>query len=189
MHTLKYNVVALSAQRASLVALTVDYLNWLSTGTRAALGRPLESMAGMSIPEYAEKMADEIFCGTPQRSVFYLVETHGELAAMIGLGYVRPGVAEIRRLYVRPEFRGRHFGDACLRMVMSEARDFGYQTVLLDAGPFMYSALRLFRRCGFKSREPYQEVAVPAELHASWVFMECDLTGSAPPPSGAVAGI
>jgi len=89
MHTLKYNVVALSAQRASLVALTVDYLNWLSTGTRAALGRPLESMAGMSIPEYAEKMADEIFCGTPQRSVFYLVETHGELAAMIGLPGVR----------------------------------------------------------------------------------------------------
>ena len=179
MHTLKYNVVGLNTRRAALIELTIEYLTWVSDGTEAALGRSLESLVGMSIPDYAKKTIDEICDAASPRGVFYLVETHGEPAAMIGLRYLREGVAEIKRLYVRPAYRGRHFGETCLRKVLRDARAFGYQSALLATGPFMYSAQRLYRRCGFKQREPYREVELPAELHPSWVFMECDLSGLA----------
>ena len=165
----------LESQRDALAALHIEYLNWVSSGIHTALNQSVEVLLGMPIPAYVNATIDRICGVAPPRGVFYLAKTHGDPAAMVGLSYLRDGVAEVKRLYVRPEYRGRRFGEACLRRVLQDARTFGYSQVMLDTAPFMYSARRLYKRCGFTPCGPYPEVETPMELHASWVFMVCDL--------------
>lgn len=175
MHTLEFKPVDLESERAVVTALQIEYLNWVSHGVSAALGQSVEDWVGMSIADYVSQTLDRVCGARAPRGVFYLVRTHGDLAAMVGLSHLRDDVAEVKRLYVRPEYRGRRFGQACLRRVLQDAGDFGYLRAVLDTAPFMYSAIRLYRRCGFEPCPPYPDAEIPAALQPSWVFMCCDL--------------
>ncbi len=60
-----------------------------------------------------------------------------------GLGYLkktRDDIGEIKRMYIRPEFRGRGFGRKLLQTLLSEAKDIGYSGVRLDSARFMEAA-------------------------------------------------
>jgi len=65
-----------------------------------------------------------------------------------------------------PTFRGNRLGDHMLNRLLSDARSFGYKIVLLDSGPFMTSAHKVYERCGFQERAPYQEAEVPSDFHS-----------------------
>ncbi len=68
---------------------------------------------------------------------------------------------EVKRLFVRPAFRGRGVGRALLQWVIAEARSAGYAEIVGDTMPVMLEALALYRRMGFERTEPY--AAQPAE--------------------------
>ena len=107
----------------------------------------------------------------PQGAVF-VAETGG---AAIGVGAVHrlePGVAEIKRMYVRPEARGLHAGSAILDRLLVEAKLDGNHLVRLDTVRFMLDAQRLYRSRGFIERPPYPGTEIPSELHRHWLFFE-----------------
>lgn len=179
MNTLNFRIADLSSHRDEIVQLNIEYVTWVSNGIEASSGKSMMNITGMTVQDYVSHNIDKLFAEMTEnpagRGVFYLGESHGDIAAMIGLRWISDGVAEIKRLYVLPQYRGRHFGEVCLRKVLDDARDFGYHTALLDTAPFMYSAQRLYKRCGFVTRGPYDKVEIPPEMHANWVFMECHL--------------
>jgi GNAT superfamily N-acetyltransferase len=94
---------------------------------------------------------------------------------MGGLRRLGPGLAEIKRIYVRPNLRGHRLGEQLLRRLLDDARTFGYDHVYLDTGPFMKSAHRIYENAGFVDRGPYEGVEVPVEFHHLWRFMELSL--------------
>jgi ribosomal protein S18 acetylase RimI-like enzyme len=63
---------------------------------------------------------------------------------------------EMKRMWVRPQFRGRHIGRALAEYVISEARDIGYCEMLLDSLPSLASALNLYKSLGFRVIGPYR---------------------------------
>ncbi|HEV8183856.1 MAG TPA: GNAT family N-acetyltransferase [Candidatus Angelobacter sp.] len=82
-----------------------------------------------------------------------------------------PGVCEMKRLYVRPEFRGHQIGRILAERVIAEAAEMGYSRIRLDTilGK-MDSAITMYRALGFAEISPYYKTPVGPTL-----FMELAL--------------
>lgn len=89
---------------------------------------------------------------------------------------LREGVSKVKRMYVRPEFRGKGIGRSLLEAILNEARQIGYPTVRLDSACFMQAAQALYRSAGFREIEPYPESEIPLNFPANWIFMEKQLS-------------
>ena len=84
-------------------------------------------------------------------------ETTGDL---LGCGAVRlrePGVAEIKRMYVRPHARGRGIGRALLGALEAEAEALFADRVVLETGARQLEAVELYRRAGYVEIERFGE--------------------------------
>jgi ribosomal protein S18 acetylase RimI-like enzyme len=85
-----------------------------------------------------------------------LAEYEGQLAGCIALHKLEDSICEMKRLYLRPQFRGKGLGRALAEHVIAEARQIGYQRMRLDTvEPVMKDAVAMYRRIGFREIEPY----------------------------------
>jgi ribosomal protein S18 acetylase RimI-like enzyme len=107
--------------------------------------------------------------GPPGGSLF--LARDGQAAA--GCVGVRPraeGVCEMKRLYVRPAYRGTGLGRRLAEAVVAEGRRLGYARMVLDTLPTMRAAQALYRALGFVETTPYYHN--PAE---GTLYMALDL--------------
>lgn len=174
MH-LDFVAADLTRDRPVLLRFNVEYLNWIGEAVRERFGLSLPDLLGASIPDYVEAALDKLCAGTPPAGVFYVVLEGGAAVGMGGLRRVREGVGEIKRIYVPHAVRGGGVGAKILDRLMRDARAFGYRELVLDTGPFMTSAHRLYEAAGFVDIPPYAEAELPEALHHDWRFMRCEL--------------
>jgi putative acetyltransferase len=74
------------------------------------------------------------------------------------------GVCEMKRLYVRPELRGNGLGQRLVEALIAEAREIGYERMVLDTLPSMEKAHKLYGRFGFREIASYQKDPIPGAL-------------------------
>ena len=67
----------------------------------------------------------------------YIATVEGDVAGCIALRNIDDKSCELKRLYVRPEFRGNQIGQMLIEQIISDARDIGYKQILLDTLPFL----------------------------------------------------
>lgn len=103
----------------------------------------------------------------------YLATYNKELAGCIALRSLDKGRCEIKRLYVRAQFRGLRIGYTLVETIISDAVDMHYNKMVLDSLPSMDSAVALYKKMGFYEIEPYCYNPV-----AGTVFLQKDLRKS-----------
>ena len=106
----------------------------------------------------------------PPRGGMYLVYVNKILAGCVGMKPSDEESAELKRLYVRPEFRGHNLGEQMLNRIMEDARAAGYKRLRLDTLPTLTTALSLYCRKGFQEIAPYYDCLIPGTI-----FMEKEL--------------
>lgn len=100
----------------------------------------------------------------------YLAYSDGELAGCIGMKKIDTENCEMKRLYVKPQFRGKKIGEILIRQIIDDARDIGYRYMLLDTLPFCESAIYIYKKYGFYEIECYND----SPLETS-IYMKMDL--------------
>ena len=71
----------------------------------------------------------------------------------------------MKRLYVRPQFRGKHIGDQLIEKIIADAKEIGYSYMLLDTLPFLESAIYLYKKYGFYEIESYNDSPMSTSIY------------------------
>lgn len=79
-----------------------------------------------------------------------------KIAGCVTLRKITKDTCEMKKLYVKPEFRGKRIGKALAEYIIEEARKIGYSRMQLDTVPSMKEAISLYQSLGFKGIEPYR---------------------------------
>jgi ribosomal protein S18 acetylase RimI-like enzyme len=107
--------------------------------------------------------------GAP-RGVLLLAEIAGTLTGCAAVRPLEGVICELKRVYVRPVFRGTGVGRRLTESAMRAAREMGYQRIRLDTLPQMQAAQRLYEEFGFRDIPAYY-----GEPMAGQRFMEAAL--------------
>jgi GNAT superfamily N-acetyltransferase len=107
----------------------------------------------------------------PPEGRLILCRVQEAAAGCIALKSLGDGICEMKRLFVRPQFRGKGLAITLGRRIVEEARQFGYKAMRLDtiAGK-MEPAIALYRSLGFQEIPPYYDNPIP-----NAVYFELDL--------------
>lgn len=100
-----------------------------------------------------------------------LASSNNRIAGCVALRKIDASTCEMKRLYVRPEYRGKGLGKQLVVEVIKEARKIGYTLMKLDTIPSMAEAIKLYESLGFKRTTSYRFNPV-----AGAIYMELDLT-------------
>lgn len=107
----------------------------------------------------------------PPEGRLLLAEYGGQLAACVALHKLGSETCEMKRLYLRPQFRGKGLGRALAERIIAEARQIGYRRMRLDTvEPVMKDAVAMYRKLGFKEIAPYRPNPMAGAL-----YMELEL--------------
>ena len=155
--------------RKSVRELFWEYLQWANDEVNDNFG------VSFDIKTMLQEDMNTLDKFLPPYGRLLLAEQDGRVVGLGCLKKLKDDIGEIKRMYVRSEYRRKGIGKALLENLLDEASDIGYTRVWLDSARFMKSAHALYRSNGFQEIEPYPESEIPAEFQSNWIFMEKEL--------------
>ena len=157
-------------------ASTPEQLDAIRELVREYIGWVYDSQGDLGAPTF-EGLDEELAAlpgefGPPDGRL--LLATHdGRTAGCIALRRNDATTGEVKRLYVRPDFRGLRIGEHLVARLLDEARAIGYRRLVLDSHTSMTRAHALYRAAGFRDVPTPEDF--PAHLKPVVVFMEMEL--------------
>jgi ribosomal protein S18 acetylase RimI-like enzyme len=130
-------------RRADILALFSEYTQML----KAADGNFARYL---DIQHYDEELRNlRGKYGEPAGRLYLALDESGAAAGCVALRRLDDERCELKRLYVRPAYRGRGLGSLLVAQILRDARQIGYRSILLDTLPALESAIRMYRALGF----------------------------------------
>lgn len=119
----------------------------------------------LDFQDFHEELAHIDTHYAPPRGRLYIALVDGQPAGCVALRYFEDGVCEMKRLYVRPAFRGRAVGRQLAETIIEAAREIGYDCMRLDTVPAMKAANALYAELGFKPIDAYRYNPVEGAIY------------------------
>lgn len=115
----------------------------------------LEMGMPMAGTAYEDKSLDRMY-GTYQdfRRAYFVVEANNKIlggAGIAPLDNYEGNVCELQKMYFLQDVRGKGVGYRMLQICLEKAREFRYEQCYLETMPYMESAVKLYRKFGFKN--------------------------------------
>ena len=124
------------------------------------------SMQGyLAIQNYEEELSHLEEKYGPPSGRLYLARCGKEAAGCIGLKKIDDQNCEMKRFYVRPQFRGRKLGVQLMQKIIQDAKVIGYSHMLLDTLPFLEDAIRMYKKSGFYTIDRYNDSPVSTSIY------------------------
>jgi GNAT superfamily N-acetyltransferase len=155
---------------AELAAFDISRVQELSLDTQAAL-------------DFYYASGEEELPGlySPPRGCLLLATYGAETSGCAAFRRMTSDICELKRMYVRPEFRGKQIGWQLANNLIQAAREAGYRLMRLETTTYLEKAIALYSALGFRTCQPYY--AIPEAFQKITVFMELDLAGSGRTPA------
>lgn len=119
----------------------------------------------LDIQNYDEELLHlEMKYGMPYGRL-YMAFCDGEPAGCIGLKQIDEENCEMKRLYVRPQFRGKQIGNILIQKIIEDAKEIGYSCMLLDTLPFLKSAIHMYKKWGFYEIDSYNDSPMNTSIY------------------------
>jgi len=147
--------------------------------TTRALFKEYEAWLGINLcfQNFEKELASLPGEYVPPDGRLLLAFEQNKVAGCIAVRRIGEDVCEMKRLFVRSDFRGKGLGRKLVAAIIAEAKEIGYQKMRLDTlPPKMNQAIALYRSLGFREIEPYYPNPVPGAK-----FMELKLLSEARP--------
>ena len=138
-------------EREDILALFTEYTDML-----------IEANPGfaeyLAIQNYDAEIADlRSKYGEPDGRL-YIARLEGKAVGCVAMKrHDGENAGELKRLYVRPEYRGRGYARTLAEKILEDARQIGYDAVYLDTLPGLTAAKHLYETMGFTLCEPYND--------------------------------
>ncbi len=124
----------------------------------------------LTFQNYDEEFASLPGKYAPPDGALYIVKWGGEAAGCVALRRFDESRCELKRMYVRPAFRGFGLGKMLVEKAISTAREIGYAWMLLDTKRTLEHAIALYKTLGFVEIPPYYNNPFP-----NVIYMQRDL--------------
>ncbi len=112
-----------------------------------------------SLQDFARELAELPGVYAPPSGTLLLARCDGRLAGCVALRPLGGGACQMRRLFVRHQFRGKGVGKRLALAVIGAAREAGHTLMRLEVAPWMEEAIAMYRSMGFRQTETHPGAA------------------------------
>lgn len=154
---------------------TVDASDGARLGQARTLFREYETELGedLCFQDFEGELSELPGVYGPPHGSLLLAEISGVAIGCVALRPLNKGTCEMKRLYVRPSYRGSSFGRELAEEIVARARSKGYKLMRLDTLARLVPAVMLYRAMGFTECAPYYDNPIDGV-----VYMELDLSAT-----------
>ena len=124
----------------------------------------------LSFQDFKKELADLPGDYAPPFGCILLAKDKEQITGCVALRKMDENICEMKRLYVRKDFRGKGIGKELSVAIIENAREMGYTYMRLDTVPAMKQAIALYQSLGFKEIQPYRYNPIEGAT-----FMELDI--------------
>ncbi len=121
----------------------------------------------LGFQDLEEELRDPAKKYTPPEGELLVAIDTGEVLGMVAYHRHSDTRCEMKRLFVRPEGRGRRIGDRLVEEIMARAKEAGYEEMVLDTLIPLKPAIHLYEKYGFRKCDPYYYNPFPDVLFYS----------------------
>jgi ribosomal protein S18 acetylase RimI-like enzyme len=131
--------------------LFTEYTNWLGFD--------------LSFQDFEKEFAELPGKYAPPDGRLFLALEDTTAVGCVALRKFEEGICEMKRLYVRSEFRRKGYGKELAKKIIDTAREIGYEYMRLDTAPNMIEAIALYYSLGFNKIAPYRYNPIKGTLY------------------------
>ncbi len=128
---------------------------------------------GLCFPGFEQELAGLPGEYAPPQGALFKATTASRVAGCVALRPVQDGLCEMKRLFVRPDYRGLGLGRKLAKRIVLEAKRIGYTRMRLETFEFLTGAIHIYKDLGFMQIGSYYD-----DPHTEVLYWELDLEGS-----------